>query len=155
QSLYVNYLQSKQPEKALAALDEAARQAKARGSFLLDVSELYAMYALQFPTQREAVNAKALAALDRVDPAKLPSPTQRPKLPDPYYALGESERAAEIYRQLLADLAQAPRVREGVRGRLAEIYVRAKDRPHAIEQLEALVQENPSDETAYYLLGNL
>ena len=155
QHLFLNYLQSTQPEAALKVLDEAARQSDADGEFLIGIAELYGSYALQFPSQREAVHAKGLKMLGRVKDFKLRTPQQRLKLGDGFNLFGDAENAALIYLDVLKHADDLPLFRLGVRAKLADIYLRTNDRKLAIEQLEAIVREDPANAQAYYHLGRL
>ena len=155
QNLFLNYIQSNKPESALKVLDDAARQADADGDFLMGVAELYASYALQFPSQREAVHAKGTKVLGRVREYKLRTPQQRLKLGDGFNLFGDSERAAEVYLDVLKVSADLPVLQHAVRGKLADIYLRSNDRPRAIEQLNAIVREDPASVQAHYQLGRI
>src|SRR5262245_48656474 len=68
---------------------------------------------------------------------------------------GESSKAAEVYLDLLKSLPDLPLVRERVHARLAGIFLRDSDRKRAVEQLEALVKDDPTNPQAYYWLGYL
>jgi tetratricopeptide (TPR) repeat protein len=48
-----------------------------------------------------------------------------------------------------------PSLRADVRARLAEIYLRNHESAKAVEQLEAVVRDDPANSQAYYLLGSL
>jgi tetratricopeptide (TPR) repeat protein len=69
--------------------------------------------------------------------------------------LGESQAASQIYLPLLEQMTDMPLIRDSVRSKLVEIFLRADDRVRAREQLEALSREDPSNPQAYYLLGSL
>ncbi len=155
QHLFLNYLQATQPEAALKVLDDAARKTEADGEFCIGIAELYASYALQFPSQREAIHAKALKVLGRVKDFKLRSLQQRVKLGDAFNSFGDADTAAQIYREVLPRADDQPLFRLGVRVKLADIYLRKNDHKRAIEQLEAIVREDPANAQAYYQLGRL
>jgi tetratricopeptide (TPR) repeat protein len=155
QNLFLNHLQADQPEAALKVLDDAARQSGADGDFLIGVAELYASYALQFPTQREAIHAKGLKTLGRVKDFKLRTPQQRLKLGDGFNMFGDSARAAEAYLDVLRMAEDQPMLRHGVRLKLADVYLRINDSKRATEQLEAIVKDDPANAQAYYQLGRL
>ena len=155
QNLFFNYLQTKEPEKALGTLDEAAEQSKADAGFFIGLAELYANYAQQFPSQREPVNAKALMMLDRAEKLGPATPKLRLKLADGFYLAGNTDRAAVHYLGVLDQLDDLPHAREVVRARLTNIYLRDRDRKRAREQLEAIVRDDPSNAQAYYFLGSI
>jgi len=144
-----------QSDAGLRVLDEAAKQPEVSPEFLIALAELYAGYTVQIPSQREAIRARALAALDRVPRIAAANVPLRLKLADGLHQLGASDKAAPIYLDLLAQLDDAPGLREGVRSKLAEIFLRGGDPKRAAEQLEAIVREDPANAAAYFYLGNL
>jgi len=155
QNLFLNYLQNKQPEAALKVLEDAADQKDADAEFLIGLGELYATYALEFPRQREAIHAKGLKILNRIKDFKVPTPHLRLKLADGYYLFGDTEKATEIYLDLVKRAGDFPLLRDNVRSKLANIYLRARDRKRAAEQFEAIVRDDPSNAQAYYFLGSI
>jgi tetratricopeptide (TPR) repeat protein len=154
-NLFLGYLQAKQPEAALKVLEEAAGPPEAEPEFLIGIAELYATYALQFPRQREAIHAKGLAVLGRVKDSELLAPQLRLKLADGFYLFGDAEKATPIYLDVLKHAGDFPLLRDNVRVKLANIYLRSSDRKRAVEQLEAIVREDPSNAQAYYFLGTI
>jgi len=155
QNLFLNYLQAKQPQEALKVLDEAAKQPNAGAEFLISLSELYANFAVQVPAQKEAANAKALQILKRAEKLNPANPPTRLKLADGFNLLGDSAKAAQIYLDLLKTLPDLPQVRERVRAKLTDIYLRGSDRKRAIEQLEGIIRDDPTNAQAYYSLASI
>jgi len=153
QNLFLLYLRMKQPQQALSVLDEAASRPGPGAEFLVAVAEMYSGFGLGAPAQKEATKAKALALLKRADQLNPTSPALRLKLADAFNLLGETNRAARLYLELLKRLPDAPTVRERVRANLAEIYLQGKDHKLAAEQLEAIIREDPTNPQAYYFLG--
>ena len=154
-NLFLYYVQKKLPDDALKILTEAEAQVKAEPESLLALSELYAGFGLAFPTQREQTAAKALELLRQVDKLAPEEPTIRLKLADGMNLLGDAERASQLYLDLLKKLPDVPLARERVHAKLAEIYLRTKDRTRALEQLKALINEDPLNAQAYYYLGRI
>jgi tetratricopeptide (TPR) repeat protein len=155
QNLFLSLVQAKQGEEALKVLEKAGQLVRVDAEFLIGLTDLYQNYMLQFPTQREAVQAKALEMLVRAETLKPTQPQTRLRLADGLYSLGDSRRAATIYLSLLDQIEDLPLLRENVRAKLADIYLRGDDRKRAREQLEAIVRDDPSNAQAYYFLGNL
>jgi tetratricopeptide (TPR) repeat protein len=79
----------------------------------------------------------------------------RVMLADMYNLLGESGKAAQIYTEMLKKMPDVPLVQERLRAKLADIYLRSPDRSKAAEQLEAILQRDPTNAQAYYLLGSI
>src|SRR5882724_824511 len=155
QNLFLNYLQLKQPQEALKVLDEAAKQPNAGAEFLISLSELYANLGVQVPAQKEAANARALQMLKRAEKLNPANPPTRLKLADGFNLLGDSAKAAQIYLDLLKTLPDLPQVRERVRAKLTDIYLRGSDRHSAIEQLEGIIRDDPTNAQAYYALASI
>jgi tetratricopeptide (TPR) repeat protein len=153
QNLFVTYLQNKQPQEALKVLDEAARQSDTDADFLVGLSELYLTYINQAPSQKDKTSAKAVAVLDRADRLNPSSASLRLKLAEAYNSIGHTEKAASLYLELLKKLPDLPMLRERIHAKLAGIYLRTSDHKRAVEQLEAIVREDPTNPEAYYYLG--
>ena len=155
QNLFLGYMRNKQPGEALRVLDDAARQPKADAEFLITVAELYASVGAQVPAQKDSTKAKALAILNRAMKLGPATPLLRLKLADGFNLLGESAKAAELYLEVLKHPPDLPLVEERVRANLADIYLRGSDHQRATEQLEAILQDDPTNPQAHYYLGRL
>jgi tetratricopeptide (TPR) repeat protein len=155
QNLFLNYLQNKQPQEALKILEEAAKQPSTDADFLLGLSELFGTFVVQSPAQKDKVKPQVLSILGRTE--KLPNlnASQRLRLAEGFNAFGDTSKAAQIYLDLLKALPDLPLVRERVHARLATIFLRESDRKRAVEQLEALIRDDPTNPQAYYYLGYL
>jgi tetratricopeptide (TPR) repeat protein len=153
QNLYVNHFQSQRWTEAMASLDEAARVTGVDAEFLIGVAELYANYGFQIPSQKQDAFAKALPLLERAEQMNVTEPSLRLRLADGFNLLGKEDKAAVLYADLLKHPLDIPYVREDIRAKLTDIYLRERNRTNAIEQLEAAVRDNPTDSQAYYLLG--
>jgi tetratricopeptide (TPR) repeat protein len=155
QNLFVLYQQNKQQPEALKVLEVADKQPNPGADFLIGLSELYANYALQVPSQRSMAEAKALDALNRAEKLKPSSPMLKLKLADGFSQFGSPDKAAQLYLELLKNLPDLPLIRERVHARLAEIYLRGSDHKRAVEQLEEVVRDDPTNPQAYYWLGRI
>jgi tetratricopeptide (TPR) repeat protein len=153
QNLFVNYLQNKQEQEALKVLDEASKQPKTDTEFLVTLSELYLSYGTQVPSQKEKANTKAAAILARAEKLSLSNPSLRLRVAEAYNSLGNIEKAADLYLELLKKLPDLPMLRERIHAKLAGIYLRGSDHKKAVEQLEAIVRDDPTNPEAYYYLG--
>ena len=155
QNLFLIHLQKGHPQEALKALDLALKAPDVSAEFLIDLSELYATLERQAPSEKASAHPSALMALNRA--AKLdPSAAHlRMKLADGYNLLGDKTGAERMYLQLLSQYSELPAVRNDVRGKLADLYLRSNDSAKATEQLEALVRDDPANAQAYYYLGRM
>jgi tetratricopeptide (TPR) repeat protein len=154
-NLFVAYLSEKHTQEALDVLDEAARQPKPDADFLTGLAEIYLSFGTQVPAQKAATKAKALAALNRAAQLKTFSPLQRLRLADGFNVLGEPERAANFYLEVLKEPPDLPLIEERVRANLTNIYLRSSDHKRAVGQLEAILRDDPTNPQAHYYLGRL
>ena len=155
QNLFLNYLQTKNQEAALKTLDEAATQPRVEAEFLINLAELYATCGAQFPSLREVAGRRARSTFNRAASAGELPPTLQLKLADGLNLFGDTEKAAAAYLELVNQPNVSPALRELVRTKLADIYLRASDPQRAATQLEAIVRDNPANPAAYYFLGRI
>jgi tetratricopeptide (TPR) repeat protein len=155
QNLYEGYLGNKQPQEALKVLDEAARQPRPEAEFLIGLAELYMGFGVQAPAQRESANGKALALLNRAEKSGPGTPLLRLKLADGFNLLGDSARAAQAYLEVLKHPPDLPLIEERIRANLTAIYLRGSDHQRAVEQLQAILRDDPTNPQVYYYLGRM
>lgn len=155
QNLFLGLLRAKEASEALKLLAEAGRLEGVDVDFLLGIADLYRHYLTEFPTQREAVQGKGLEVLARAEALQPTDPLTRLRLADGLYQLGDAKRATQLYLKLLAQIEDMPLVRDNVRSKLTDIYLRGDDRQAARAQLEAIVRDDPANAQAYYFLGSL
>ena len=155
QNLFLNYLHNKQPREALNTLDEAARQPGADADFLVGLAELYMSVGAQAPAEKDSAKAKALAALSRAAKQGPMTPLLRLKLADGFNLLGESDKAAQLYLEVLKQPPDLPLIDERVRANLTNIYLSASDHKRAAEQLQAILRDDPTNPQVHYCLGRL
>jgi tetratricopeptide (TPR) repeat protein len=154
-NLFVGHLQANQPEAARKVLEWAARQGGDDAEFLIQLAELQAAFGRQFPAEKEASQAAALETLQRAARLESAHPALQLKLADGFATLGDTNRALRLYQDLLAEPGDLPIVRDAARAKLTELYLRGRDHEHALEQLEAIVREDPANAQAYFHLGSL
>jgi tetratricopeptide (TPR) repeat protein len=148
-TLFFIYLQKGRPKDALKVLDEAVHNKDVSPEFGIGLVELYAALERQAPSEKSAIDANALAALNRVAEQHPAGLQLRMKLADDYNLLGDTTNAERIYVQLLDANGDVP----GLRDKLVDIYWREKNYDKARQQLEVMVQEDPANPKAYYILG--
>lgn len=155
QNLYLNHLSANDPEAALTVLNEASTESLADADFLVNLAELYANLAKQFPGQRLAARSKALEVLNRASTnAPLALPIQL-KLGDGFNLLGDKNSAAKIYLEVLGNASATSPLHEILRSKLIEIFMRGGDHDRAAEQLKTILLQNPTNATALYFLGSI
>jgi len=155
ENLFLIHLQKGRIADALTALNDAAKQPQADAQFLLDLCDLYVTLERQAPTERDACRAGARAALQRAAVLSPENPHLQLKLADGFNVLGDTTNAVPIYLQLVDRFVELPALRTDIRSKLTDIYLRNHELNKAQSQLEMMVEEDPANGQAYYLLGNL
>lgn len=136
-------------------LDEAARQQNVDVEFLVSLADLYASFANQSPAQKDSVRAKALQVLTRAEKLNPSSPQMRLLLAEGFNSMGDYKKATDLYLELLKTLPDLPLIRERVRAKLTDIYLKTEDRKRAVEQLQGILRDDPMNSQAYYFLGTI
>ena len=155
QNLHLNHVQEGRNEDALKVLDAASKQRDVDVDFLVGLAELYVNLAASLPSTKTNAYAKALALLTRAESMVITNLQSRVRLADGFNVLGQPEKAAKLYQELLTDFPQAPMLQENLRAKLTDIYLRGKDRKRAVEQLEVIAQSDPMNLQAHYYLAML
>ena len=143
------YLQERQYPEALKYLDQAARQSNVDAMYFLELGELYTAFISTGPA--ETVKSRALDCFTRAANLKLTNIFHIQALGNAFALLGETDKAIEIYQELLKERPPLP----GLRERLAELYIRKQDREHAAEQLTYILRDSPTHVQANFLMGSL
>jgi tetratricopeptide (TPR) repeat protein len=143
------YLQDGQTEAGLKVLDEAARQPGTDAAFLIDLAESYVAFGRG--GSLETVKPRALDALSRAAASQPTNLVHLQRLADGFNALGETDRAAELYLKLVERLPTLTPIRD----RLVELYLRKQDRTNAAVHLRAVIRESPANPQTHYLLGSI
>ncbi len=153
QNLFLIQLQKGRLSKALESLNAAAGVPDTDADFLIGLAGLYASFERQAPSQKAIVEPASLAVLNRAAKLNPPTPQLRLKLADNYNLMGDTTNAVKIYVELLNRYGDLPALRDDIRPKLADIYVNNHDSAKAMEQLEAIVRDDPANPRAYYWLG--
>jgi tetratricopeptide (TPR) repeat protein len=74
---------------------------------------------------------------------------------DGFNLVGDSDKAAQLYLEVLKNPPDLPMVDERVRASLTSIYLRASDHKRATEQLRAILRDDPTNPQVYFYLGRL
>ncbi len=153
--LFFIHMQKGRYKDAHKALDQAAKVPGVNAEFNLDLVELYVTLEHQAPSETAAIGSTALTVLNRAARQKPATAPLRMKLADNYNALGDTTNATQVYLDLVDAYGDFPAACANIHDKLARIYLRAKNYPKATEQLEAIVQDDPANSEAYFLLGSL
>jgi len=124
QNLFVLYMQHNKPADALNTLEAAANRKEVDGEFSLGVAEMYINYGLQRPAERANSNARAISMLERAKASGDMTPAGRVLMADLFSMAGGTEQGARLYNELLKDLPDSSGVRDRLRAKLADVYLR-------------------------------
>jgi tetratricopeptide (TPR) repeat protein len=155
QNLFLLHVRDQEPEAAMKVLDEAAQQSKVDAAFLVSLADLYGNLGIQAPALKTNAHGKALALLGRAETLKPADPPLVLQMADSFNALGQSAKAAQLYLEVLRRLPATPLLRDRLRKRLAGIYLRGSDHQRAVEQLEAILRDDPTNAEACYYLASI
>ena len=148
------FLKQGKPDEVVKLLGSASRQTNGEALFFVGLGELHANLLRAQPKEPDAVKSHGLDALNRAVTLKPTNPNVRQKLADVFNLLGETKKAAELYLELLEEYRDLPLLRDALREKLANIYLRSRDKKKAAEQLEAIVRDSPTRyPEAWYYLG--
>ncbi|MBA4148353.1 MAG: tetratricopeptide repeat protein [Verrucomicrobia bacterium] len=144
------------PEAAIKVLEEAAKQQKLDAAFLINLSEIYSKQLQLQPQQFDTLKPRAVELLDRAMKLAPHNTGTQQRLADGFAILGERDRAAALYEELIAKYLEFPVLRDPIREKLANNYLLSGDKKRAAEQLELIVLENPTRyPQSYYVLGTI
>lgn len=147
------YLRDGKGGEAGRVLDEASRHAREDPVYLITLAELYSTLAAAQPTTKKDSEAKALNLLARASTLSITNDFLRLKLADGFYSLNEFEKAEPIYLELLGTMPETSGARDSIRAKLTKAYLGGEDHQKAVEHLEQMLRNDPTNAQVHYLLG--
>ncbi len=151
QQLVSLYTEQQQLDQALEVLREATRQLSLDPVFFVTISDLYLAATSLHPAKLEEVKPDCLRLLDRAAELGIKDPLLVHRLAAAYRRLGQWEKSEAAYLDLLKRYPDAPLARES----LVDIYLNTSNREAAARQLRSMLEANPGNERATYVLGAL
>lgn len=153
-TLVTLYLEQKQPENARRCLETAARL-KGDGVFYVELGELMLSYnGHPVVTQPMSTN-QILQILRQARGLLQEHPAYCVRLAELVEAAGDSRMALELYVELLEAFADAPPLRDSLRAKVVDLYLKGGRRQEAMNQLEAFLKDHPRNAQLWYVLGRL
>ncbi len=154
QNLAEIYFRSGSLSNSLAIINQAAAQTNAGSTFLSGVADLYSDYLRVAPKDTNVVYPKIRSTLRRALELGPESPIVLARIADLSILINEEDQAAAIYEDLVESLDETPLLRDAIREKLANFYLRKGDKERARAQLLFIVRDNPTRyPQAYYTLG--
>jgi Flp pilus assembly protein TadD len=151
QNLYLSLVAAGKADEAWEVLEAARQRQPLSIEARLALAEYYADFGRRFPSRETVARAAGVNLLEGGRP--FVTGLLAIKWADVLYQLGETGAAAEIYLEVVDREALTPPLRERLRAKLADIYLRRADQARAVSQLEAILVENPANPGAHYFLG--
>ncbi|MEP7038643.1 MAG: tetratricopeptide repeat protein, partial [Acidobacteriota bacterium] len=149
------FLRNGRTNDVLKILNDAARQTNSDAFFLINLGDLYGKLARVESKHSKSIDQKGLDVLNRAVLQKPTNPNLRHRLADNYAQLGDWKKAAELYLELMTEFGDVPLMRDGLRAKLTNLYLQNSDKANAIEQLEAVVRDDPTRyPVAWHYLAN-
>jgi len=155
QAVFLSYLQTMQLQEAHQTLLEAAPHGGDDPEYFIQLAELHALLLAHGAFQRDEIQAEMRTLLNRASALPIDDDLLRLRLADAYMAAGDDERATVVYEELLETLPDVGGVRDDVRTKLTSLYLRGKDTEAAARELRKLVDSDPTNMRALYLLGSM
>jgi tetratricopeptide (TPR) repeat protein len=150
QSLFHLHRALNQTNEAQKVIEQAAKQPKPDAPFLIDLAQMYLALDAESPLATNSPSRlRASELLKRASSMENTNLLSLQRLAQGFLFVGESKRAAEVYRKMLAEDPELVGVREA----LAELYLRSNDTKQAGEILKEIVRDTPTNPQAYYFLG--
>ena len=154
QNLAEIHFRSGSVSNSLDVINRAAAQTNADALFLTGVADLYADYLRVAPKETNGVVPRIRSALGRALALEPESPLVLTRIADLSLLINEQDQAAAIYEDLVEALDESPILRDAIREKLANFYLRKGDKERARAQLQFIVRDNPTRyPQAYYTLG--
>lgn len=150
------FLKKGESEPVLKYLNEASERTNSDSTFLIGLAELFGEAMRAQPKAADDLKAKARELLQRASALNPTNANVRLKLADNFARFDGGNDAARLYLELLNEFNDMPLMRDSLREKLANLYLKTSDKSKAAEQLEAIVRENPTRyPEAWYSLATL
>jgi len=154
-NLFLLLMRQKRFARAGQVLDSAFGHTTKKAEFYVELAELYTAYSQQYRARAKQARAAALRALDKAVDLKPINPHTQLKIADGFALLDEPARALALYKNLFGFYREFPGLRNTVRAKMAEQYLRLGDTTNAVEHLEAITLDQPADPVPYFWLGTI
>lgn len=155
-SLTEIYLKSGHYPEALKTLEQAEKESEGNTILLITTAELYADYLKACPTQTNLIKPRADKLLARVDLSKPGTQMLAQQVAETYRHLDEPGKAAETLLKLIPKDAKPSQQLDLLRERLANLFLMDGNTAKGVEQLEAIVRDNPSSyPQIWFVLGSI
>ena len=143
------HILTKNPDKALAAIDQAARVKETSVRFLIELGNLTRDVLQKHSKEFDANQEMLLSILRGAEKQNPRQPVFVQQLAEAFFFARDYKTSASLYLSLVNRYPTS----QPFRRRLVEIYMRGDDRNGAIIQLESILRNRPTDPQANLIMG--
>jgi tetratricopeptide (TPR) repeat protein len=155
-SLAEIYIEIGRYADARKVLAQSEKEAKGNVASLIATAEIYSEYLKARPAETNLIKPRAEKLLASVNLDAPGSGMLIQQVAESYRHLDEPGKAAQLLRRLLPKDPKPSAQLDLLRQRLANLYLMNGETTNAVEQLEAIVHDNPSGHPeVWFVLGSL
>lgn len=154
-NLFLLLMREKKFATAGEVLHRAMQQKPKKAEYYVELAELYTSYAQQYPPRARQARTAALRILEEAVATKPINPHTQLKIADAFAFLDEPARALTLYSNLFTFYGEFPGLRNSVRAKIAEQYLRLGSTSNAVQYIEAICRDQPTDPLPYFWLGTI
>lgn len=155
QNLVYTLLNLKRTNEAADLILKALRIKTTNTVFRVEIAGLIGDTIKQSPNLKNKLKPKLLDLLKEIKPELPETPQNLIKLAEIYDTCGESQETVKILKRLMELNSDNPELRMAIREKLMNIYLKSGERKNAIQQLKAIIADQPTNPMAYYYLGSI
>lgn len=146
-------LQQDKPAEAARVIRQALNVPNTNPEFLLEIVETAIHVQDAVPRKNDTLKLQITNALDRVQKADPDSPLVLQRIGDGYRGIGEFDKAVAVYQELMRRFSAVTGMKEAMRERLVDTHLRAGNKKAAIQLLDDMLKENPTNAQGYLAAG--
>ncbi|MGC8742461.1 MAG: tetratricopeptide repeat protein [Verrucomicrobiia bacterium] len=155
QNLVYTLLNLKRTNEATDLILKALRIKTTNTVFHVEIAGLISDTIKQSPYLKNKLKPKLLDLLKEIKPELAETPQNLVKLAEIYDNCGESQETVKILKRLMELNSDNPELRMAIREKLMNIYLKSGERKNAIQQLKAIIADQPTNPMVYYYLGSI
>ncbi|MGC9035730.1 MAG: tetratricopeptide repeat protein [Verrucomicrobiia bacterium] len=155
QNLIYTLLNLKRTNEALNVIANALRIKTTNSVFRFELAGLISDSLKQTPELRNKLKQKLLNLLKEIRSSISEAPNNLIRLAEIYDNIGETQETINILKRLMELHPDNTELRMAIREKLMNIYLKGGERKNAIQQLKAIIAEQPTNPIAYYYLGSI
>ena len=149
--LTTTQLKAKNVGAALALIREGVALPSLSGAQLAGLVGLYLQTIATDPKTMSELKTELTSLLERTSKSELTQPGEQVVLADGFTFIGEIDRAEDLLKGVLRAASNTALARE----KLVDLYLRSGRTADAVSELNVLLEQDPKNASAHYLLGSI